>query len=334
MKNRTNSLACRALALAALTAIPVQAQLRGQLGVLDLTANDGINPATGVAWAEGDSYRLIFLSSTTTDAMSPDIATYNAFVQETAEASTAFPELGNATWTMMGSTLTVDARDNTGTNPTVEAGVPVFLMDGVSLLALDNTELWSVPSAVPVTYTENGEETLDPGTRVFTGSFNDGTSVGPGAGGGSDGDGTGSGDTALGVLDGQGVQTGQPVNAIAGRELEFWIRQWKHPAAQPLPVYAISEPLTVIEGVSTDLLITAISYDPPTRNLRLTFNPQPDRTYLITYSTDMIDWSDSLNSDDLIQGGEEAEITASFDLSEFDLPLSGPLFFRVEETGN
>lgn len=173
------------------------------------------------------------------------LKTYNTFMQETAAASTAFPGLGGGTWKMLGSTLTVDARDNTGTNQTLEPGVPVFLMDGTSALANNNAELWSVPSAVPVTFDENGVATDNPATRVFTGSFNNGTGVGAGGGGGANGDGTGSGDTALGVLDGQGVQTGQPINAIAGREPDFWIRQWKEPAANSLPVYAISEPLTV-----------------------------------------------------------------------------------------
>ena len=39
---------------------PVSAggELTSELGILDLTANGGINPATGAAWASGDTYRL------------------------------------------------------------------------------------------------------------------------------------------------------------------------------------------------------------------------------------------------------------------------------------
>ena len=221
------------------------AAIIGQLGVLD--SSTGLQP--------GDQYRLIFLTSTTTNALSSDITTYNSFVQATAAASTAYPGLGGGTWNIMGSTLTDDARDNTGTNPTAATGVPIFLTDGFTLLASSNAELWSAPSAVPVTLDENGTEVSNTSTRVFTGSFNNGTGVGAGSGGGANGDGTGSGDTALGVLDGQGVQTGQPVNANVGLELNFWIREWKEPAANSLPVYALSEPLTVIPEPSSVALL-------------------------------------------------------------------------------
>ena len=237
MKPTLSSITRSAWAFAALTLAtldPAEAQLAGQLGVLDLTANGGINPATGADWAEGDTYRLIFLTSTTTTGLSPDITTYNSFVQATAAASTDFPKLGNGLWNILGSTLTVDARDNTGTNPNVETGVPVFLMDGTSLLAANNAELWSVPSAVPVTLDENGVATSNPGGRVFTGSFNDGTGVGAGGGGGANGDGTGSGDTALGVLDGQGVQTGQPIKrATPGANSSFGSDNGKSPPPTP-----------------------------------------------------------------------------------------------------
>ena len=37
--------------------------LEDELGMLDLTSNGGINPATGAPWAEGDTYRLAFYTS-------------------------------------------------------------------------------------------------------------------------------------------------------------------------------------------------------------------------------------------------------------------------------
>ena len=320
----------KAVAFASLSLLSAKAQLAGQLGVLDLEANGGINPATGAAWEEGDQYRLIFLSSTVTDAMSSDIATYNTFVQSTAAASTAFPELGGASWFMMGSTLTVDARDNTGTNPTLDAGVPVFLMDGTSLLATNNSELWRAPSAVAVVFDENGTEVSNPSTRVFTGSFNDGTGVGPGGGGGSNGDGTGSGDTALGVLDGRGVQTGQPFHTNnPGLELQFWIREWKHPAADPLPVYAISEPLSVVPAVSFELAIRSIEYSAATSEVTLTWDTRPEDLYVVKYSTDMVDWSGQIHEDFFIAEG--SQMVETFDLSDLAAASSGPIFFRVEQ---
>ena len=306
------------------------AAIIGQLGVLDLEANGGINPATGAAWEEGDQYRLIFLSSAVTDGMSSDIATYNTFVEATASASTAFSELGSVSWFMLGSTLTVDARDNTGTNPTVETGVPVFLMDGASLLATNNSELWSAPSAVAVALDENGTEVSNTSTRVFTGSFNNGTGVGPGGGGGSNGDGTGSGDTALGVLDGQGVQTGQPFHTNnPGLELQFWIREWKEPAANSLPVYAISEPLSVVPAVSFELIIRSIEYSAATSEVTLTWDSRPEDLYVVKYSTDMVDWSTQIHEDFFIAQG--SQMVETFDLSSLAAASPGPIFFRVEQ---
>ena len=64
----------------------------------------GINPATGVAWANGDIYRLAFFTSASTDALSADIATYNAWVQGLADASTAY-DIGaddGVTWKVIG----------------------------------------------------------------------------------------------------------------------------------------------------------------------------------------------------------------------------------------
>ena len=65
-----------------LTAASANAALTSQLGILDLTANGGINPATGVDWEAGDTYRLAFVTSGTILGTSTSIATYNAFVNK------------------------------------------------------------------------------------------------------------------------------------------------------------------------------------------------------------------------------------------------------------
>jgi len=49
------------------------AALTTELGILNLAANGGINPATGAAWAAGDTYRFAFTSSGVTTATSTDI---------------------------------------------------------------------------------------------------------------------------------------------------------------------------------------------------------------------------------------------------------------------
>ncbi|BCX47931.1 PKD domain-containing protein [Haloferula helveola] len=203
-------------------------ELAGQLGVLDVVnANGGINPVTGLAWAAGDTYRLIFLTSQTTDATSTDIATYNTFVQGVAAASSTYPDLGNGSWKIVASTETVDARDNTGTNPGSGTGVAVFLMDGVTKAANDNADFWDGFIENTVSLDENASALVE--NRVFTGSNFNGTSVG-----------TGGGDKPLGVLDGDGVRTGQSDSN------QFWFVQWKENGNNLNSVYALSEPLTII----------------------------------------------------------------------------------------
>ncbi|MBW2255762.1 MAG: hypothetical protein JRI25_14335, partial [Deltaproteobacteria bacterium] len=111
------------------------ADLEGELGILDpLNANGGINPATAVAWEAGDTYRLVFVTSTRTTAESRDIAYYNAFVQDAADDA----DLGG-TWKAIASVQVsapvgadpggyVNARDNTSTNENVDPlDVPIVL---------------------------------------------------------------------------------------------------------------------------------------------------------------------------------------------------------------
>jgi hypothetical protein len=141
------------------------------LGVFNLGANGGINPATGNPWAVGDTYRLVFLTSQTTQANSSEINDYNAFVQSVAAGSTAFPQLGNTSWKLIGSTATVDARDNTGTNPGSGVGVPIFRLDSV-MVANDNNDLWDESIDANISITEEGQ-LLDE-DRLFTGSNENG----------------------------------------------------------------------------------------------------------------------------------------------------------------
>ena len=75
----------------------------------------------------GDTYRLAFVTSTTTAATSTDIAFYNAFVTGVANTQAELADL-LTTWSVIGSTAALDARDNTGTNPT-STGVPIYRLD-------------------------------------------------------------------------------------------------------------------------------------------------------------------------------------------------------------
>lgn len=223
-----------------LAALPSYAALTGQLGVLNVTANGGINPATGKAWKVGDKYRLIFITSQSTDAVSADIATYNAFVQDVANAA----GLGSVNWYVVASTRTVNARDNTGTNPNVNGtGEAIFLMDGKFAIAKNYADLWngiklvvtggSLDPAYGIYLDENRNEFFPSPDRIFTGSWPNGTAV------------LDQGDKPLGETP---VQTGQNYRAEAkGFSSYYWMREWKEDNTQLRPVYAISEPLTVQE---------------------------------------------------------------------------------------
>jgi len=98
--NRTFlTLAVVAMACFALTT-SANAAIIGELGILDSTANSGINPKTSAAWAPGDTYRLFFVSK---DALgkandSSDIAHYDGLVQTVASVA----GLGGADWFCVG----------------------------------------------------------------------------------------------------------------------------------------------------------------------------------------------------------------------------------------
>jgi Bacterial Ig-like domain (group 3)/MBG domain (YGX type) len=208
-----------------------------QLGVLNLSANGGINPATGNPWTLGDTYRLIFVTSGTTACDSPDIATYNSYVQGLADAAgLGTSPLGPVTWKVVGSTATVAARDNTGTNPEVNGvGEPIVRMDGLFVIANNYADLWNgiVASHEPgqnflaVHLDENGVERID--ERVRTGSLANGTS---------------SATQMLGTGD---VQTGRNYapNGYGSYGANSWMADWH--ASGPGRVYAISGVLTIIE---------------------------------------------------------------------------------------
>jgi hypothetical protein len=215
--------AAAALAVAAIALATTPADAAGvcQVGVLNTS---GINPATGLEWAPGDTYRLVFITSTTTTAASADIATYNAFVNTVADSSTTFLALGSVNWSVVGSTATVDARDNTGTNS--GTGVPLLTMTSTTV-AINNADLWDGTSNI-VNRDQNGFSVT--ATQAFTGTLPDGTRV------------TGAADQPLGSF-GSGlgnIRTGY--SDLAGN---LWMSIFNQVHTEPLPVFAMSEVLTV-----------------------------------------------------------------------------------------
>ncbi|MFN6307702.1 MAG: PEP-CTERM sorting domain-containing protein [Microcystis sp.] len=133
----------------------------------------GLNP--------GDQFRLVFVTDGTRNATSTNINDYNNFVtsQVTGSAlatqlTTAGFNLGTITWKAIASTrasgsiVAVNARDNTGTNPS-SLGVPIYLIDG-NRVANNNTDLWDSSIIRSINVTQSGATTPTAGAVVWTGT--------------------------------------------------------------------------------------------------------------------------------------------------------------------
>jgi hypothetical protein len=120
----------------------------------------------------GDQYRLAFVTSLDHSGASSDINVFNDFVTEVANSSYELVSL-NTSWKAIASTDSVDARDNTATNPNVSVGVPIYNLVGVRI-ANNYADLWDgsliAGSAINAT-----EQTQGRFTQVWTGTSPDGT---------------------------------------------------------------------------------------------------------------------------------------------------------------
>jgi len=201
----------------------------GEIGILTSEILNGNNPATDEPWADGDTYRFVFITSTMQGAEPSDITTYNALVQGLADATTAY-DIGadeGVTWKVIGSTADVNALDNTSTHWTDESpGSPIFLLDGSTIVANDYKDLWDGEVQHIINITEKGVVFTH---WPFTGTYWDGTKA------------TGH-DASFATLGG-GDQIHQGRSDITTE----WIwRMWTgDPPATPLPLYAMSEPLII-----------------------------------------------------------------------------------------
>jgi hypothetical protein len=177
--------------------------------------------ATPSSLNPGDQYRLAFVTSGTIDATSSDIATYNTFV---TVAANVVPELAalNTSWFAVASTSTIDARDNTGTNPGLSAGVPIFLLNDTKLVD-SNTDLWDGTIDTKFNRTAADTESTVPFHIVWTGSLQSGVKF-------SDNDALGQSEAVVGFT--TQVDTGWVASAIP-------------PTSQQHFLYAMSAPLTV-----------------------------------------------------------------------------------------
>jgi len=109
-----------------------------------------LNPVTGVNWAFGDLYHLVFVSSSTTDLVGDHpMPHWNRHVNALADTSPT-PGLSEASWYALASTFEVDARDN------AVVSAPVYLVNGSNLVATGFSDLWDGSIAIRITIDENG----------------------------------------------------------------------------------------------------------------------------------------------------------------------------------
>jgi hypothetical protein len=175
----------------------------------------------------GDSYRLVFLTSTARDATSTNIVDYNNFVSTAANSVPELAALG-ASWTAIGTTAAMTAFDNIG-GPFSEG---VYRLDG-GLVAVGSVGLWdSSTHTLPVDITELGATAPNP-TQVRTGTLPDGS--------GGPSDYRLGGSTPVYGL----ARTGSPLGIGPG-----WVFQSWDSSSNAKPFYGISSTLTVPAGGS------------------------------------------------------------------------------------
>ncbi len=122
----------------------------------------------------GDSFRLLFIGTTSRNASDSDIDVYNTFVQNLVAASGhADIKALSGTFRMLGSTEDVDARDNTGTTGT---GVPIYWLGGAQV-ADDYADFYDGDWDEEATgRRENGDSvSIGNNWKIWTGSAEDGT---------------------------------------------------------------------------------------------------------------------------------------------------------------
>ena len=294
-----------------------------QVGVLDLDANGGINPKTGLAWQAGDTYRLGFLTSGTRDATSTNINVYNAFVSDLAANSTAFPDLEKGTWRVIGSTQSVSARVNTGTND-LSAGVgqPLFLMDGSTLLVNDNADLWNgFPLRFPAATSPNPNQAMYYSPYMNENGIEEPTTgFGPNVATGSSTNGSSETSRFLGgsTESPPKITHGNSRANTAGRI----IQRFNGDASSKWKFYALSYPLTIID-LSDSVDPTLVSFEDDRSGAEMILSAD-SASYTATFSEGLN--PSTVGAADFGNGG-----TATVTIDRVE-PTADPAVFKVSVT--
>ena len=200
-------------------------------------------------------FRLLFVTTQTTDATSADIATYNAFVQTSAAVGHSDIRGFNSEFRALISTDTVDARVNTATNsdtssdpPGTDTNAPIYWLGSDDQVATGYGDFYDGNWLSVAGRDQNGDTTTP--SNIWTGSNSDGTKHDP--------DSAGNANNPQRSRVGQLTATGE-------------INDSRGPSVASLALYALS-PILILNQVPT--LTTLI----PTKTLpSVPPSPTPSR---------------------------------------------------------
>ena len=178
----------------------------------------------------GDTFRLLFLSSTRRDASANGIGAYNTFVQTAAAAGHTAIQAYSAGFRAVGCTSSQDARVNTRTlHTTSDTGVPIYWLNGAKA-ADDYADFydgdWDEEAALK---DESGTAATTTGNYPWTGCDHDGTEL--------SGDALGSGSPVLGAPD-SSFGTDGPISS-----------SFADSPSETRPLYGLSELFAVAAAV-------------------------------------------------------------------------------------
>lgn len=131
--------------------------------------------------ANGEQYRIVFLTFGTMTAESSDIEDYNALARSEAAQETSLVKSIADRFTAIVSTEDVDARDNTNTNDeNGDPSVPIYVLNGSELannglIAENNADFYDGENPIGVTFFQDGLPTSFESSFPVVGSNDDGT---------------------------------------------------------------------------------------------------------------------------------------------------------------
>jgi hypothetical protein len=139
---------------------------------------------TTLGLSQGDTFRMVFVTSTATNATSTNINTYNTFVTNIAKdlagnTGSIVAQYVDWSWSVIGSTATVNAIDNTLTTWTDAApGHPIFLVGGGSSKVADSyKDLWDGSILRTISLNEKGVAAGSGSNWRWSGTASNGSSL-------------------------------------------------------------------------------------------------------------------------------------------------------------